>query len=100
MSDTHQVYSQALCHSCNGVSDTRLVTRDILLDDGSDVVRDLSVFACMDCDETVAVPAWAMAKITGVGTPRAPEKKTEKRGGSGSLTIGGLSLKLAGVRRG
>lgn len=99
MPDTHQVYSQALCHSCNGVAETRLVTRDVPLDDGSDVVRDLSVFACMDCDETVAVPAWAVAKITGIETPRAPERKTEKRGGSGSLTIGGLSLKLAGVSK-
>ena len=56
-------WSKAICHSCECLVLTTLVKRDVPVKDSSVVVRDLFVFACSVCDETVALPASSTDEI-------------------------------------
>lgn len=55
--------SKAICENCKSIVGTTFKLRDVALSDGSEVIKDLVVGVCDNCDETVSVPSTQTAKI-------------------------------------
>lgn len=55
--------SEAFCFQCQEFVGTAECVRDVPFDDGIGIVPQIPVFACLQCDAIVAIPACATPAI-------------------------------------